>query len=362
MGYAYAVWEQDGGANDGLGRRLGSAREAPESQGDRDDGDRAHGEDCPPVASRLPTGGFLWLRQNFHNLDARVCNVVKTVAWILRQTAREEISDPLRRPPGERFPRGLPLEDLGEGVRDRLAEEGRTPGQRFEETATERPDVRPFVEGLAPRLLGAHVGSRSQDDSRLRRAPGHRRRLRLGTRRVRSAEHLRESEIEHLDLSLGRDLHVSGLEIAVDDAFVVSGFESLGHLSEEGQRLIEGNRPSRDSFGQSLAFDELHDEKVRARGLLESMEGRDVRMVQRREKARLALESGKTLGVVGEVLRQDLDGDVAAELRIARPVDDSHSSRTELLEDLVMGESRPDHVPTAAENTRYSSMTPAPTK
>ena len=105
-------------------------------------------------------------------------------------------------------------------------------------------------------------------------------------------------KIEHLDLALGRNLHVSGFEIAVDDALVVSGFEPFGHLTKERQRRVDRKRASRDSVSQSLAFDQLHDQKARARGLLEPMEGRYVRMIQRSKEARLALESGKTLGIV----------------------------------------------------------------
>ena len=84
----------------------------------------------------------------------------------------------------------------------------------------------------------------------------------------------------------------------MDDALVVSRFEPFGHLTEEGKSLFDGKRMARDSIRQRFAFDELHDEKARARDLLEAMESRDVGMVQRREQARLPLESGKTIGVV----------------------------------------------------------------
>jgi hypothetical protein len=64
------------------------------------------------------------------------------------------------------------------------------------------------------------------------------------------------------------------------------------------KRLVEGNRTARDAIGERFAFDPLHDQIVSARVLFEPMEGRDVPMVQRGKQARLALESGKTLGVV----------------------------------------------------------------
>ena len=85
-------------------------------------------------------------------------------------------------------------------------------------------------------------------------------------------------------------------------------------------------------------------------------------MVQMRKGQRFPDESLAHGRALENMRMEHLQCDIAVERGIVRPVDNPHSPRTELLEDLVMGESRPDHVPTAAENTRYSSMTPAPTK
>ena len=50
----------------------------------------------------------------------------------------------------------------------------------------------------------------------------------------------------------------------------------------------------------------------------ELVEARDVRMVERRQHVRFALETREAIGVVHERIRQDLDGHIAAEPRIAR--------------------------------------------
>jgi hypothetical protein len=52
----------------------------------------------------------------------------------------------------------------------------------------------------------------------------------------------------------------------------------------------------------------------------------------------LALEALQPVGVCGDVLRQDLEGDLAIELGVARAVDLAHPPGTERGEDLVTPE------------------------
>ena len=60
-------------------------------------------------------------------------------------------------------------------------------------------------------------------------------------------------------------------------------------------------------------------------------------MVQRREDLRFALEPRQALGIVRERVGQDLDRDVAIELRVAGPIDLAHAAGAEGGEDLVTG-------------------------
>ena len=55
--------------------------------------------------------------------------------------------------------------------------------------------------------------------------------------------------------------------------------------------------------------------------LLETVDRRDVRVAQLRKELRLALETLQPFPVLCELRRQHLDGDVAAERRVAGPVD-----------------------------------------
>ena len=66
-------------------------------------------------------------------------------------------------------------------------------------------------------------------------------------------DHAREAEVENLDLVLGRQHHVGRLQIAMDDALLVRGFEGVEHLPGvrdgfvERQRALSRAEPASDS-------------------------------------------------------------------------------------------------------------------
>ena len=64
----------------------------------------------------------------------------------------------------------------------------------------------------------------------------------------------------------------------------------------------------------------------------------DVRMVERRDGARFALEALAELGIGGECVGQDLDRDDAIEPRVARLVDLAHAAGADEREDFVGAE------------------------
>jgi hypothetical protein len=66
---------------------------------------------------------------------------------------------------------------------------------------------------------------------------------------------------------------------------------------------------------------------------------RNVRMIQRCHDLRFTFEPRQPLGISGEQLRQDFDGDIAIELRVAGAVDLAHAAGPDGSEDLVRAES-----------------------
>jgi hypothetical protein len=150
---------------------------------------------------------------------------------------------------------------------------------------------------------------------------------------------LGETEVEQLRPA-ARQHHIAGLDVPVDDPLPVSRVEGIGDLESEAQRLIERQRPLRQPIRQYLPLEILHDEVVHSVVMTGIEQGADVGMRELRDGLRFALESLTGLGRVAELRRQDLDRDGSLQPRIARPVDLSHSSGTELTEDFVRAEAR----------------------
>src|SRR5262249_17923057 len=146
---------------------------------------------------------------------------------------------------------------------------------------------------------------------------------------------LRQAEVEHFYLVVGRERDIRRLEIAVDDALVVRGLQGVGNLPRDRQRIAEGQTAAPEPPGERVAFDELEDKQARLSNLLESMNRGDVRMVQRREHLRFASESREPFRIEGERGGQDLDRDLALQLRVARAVHFAHPTRAERRDDLV---------------------------
>ena len=86
-----------------------------------------------------------------------------------------------------------------------------------------------------------------------------------------------------------------------------------------------------------LALDQFHHERADAAALFEAVDGADVRVIQRGERLRFALKRASRSGSATNA-REDLDRDVAIELRVARPIDLAHAAGPEGGEDLVRAE------------------------
>ena len=62
-------------------------------------------------------------------------------------------------------------------------------------------------------------------------------------------------------------------------------------------------------------------------------------MVERGQKLGFAFEAGKAVGVFGELVGKNLDGDFAPEFRITRTPDFTHAASSQRGDDFVVGES-----------------------
>ncbi len=67
--------------------------------------------------------------------------------------------------------------------------------------------------------------------------------------------------------------------------------ERLGDLTAEAEHIRDGERTLLESRGEGLAFEMLHDQVIDVPLSADVMEGADVRVIEIRDGARLALEA-----------------------------------------------------------------------
>ena len=121
----------------------------------------------------------------------------------------------------------------------------------------------------------------------------------------------------------------------MNDVFTVRGIEPGGKLFRDLDRVTEWNRSTPQPICEGLALDELEDQRRDAVLLLDAINRGDVRMIDGGQRSRFAIESRKSIAIGLKSLRQNFDGDVSTELRIARSVDFAHPAFAQLREDVI---------------------------
>jgi hypothetical protein len=224
---------------------------------------------------------------------------------------------------------------VDDAVKDRLdlPRERRLADDALVEDDPERVDVRTAVEGSRGDLLGREVGDGADERARLGQP-------RLG-RRVREAE-IHDPDADGRAL-FPADHHVGRLDVPVHHAARMAVVESVGHLDADVHDLAQRERPLADQVRQVRPGDERHDEEERTLVPPEVVDRDDRGVVHLRDNLSLA---GKPLFQLGRQIsrRDQLDGDVAVQAGVSRPVDDAHSPAAELALDLVpLGEPGVNH-------------------
>ena len=289
--------------------------------------------------------------ENVFDHDPGVGDVVQAVLRVALEAAAQKLPDRARRAGGQAIEVDLLAHHRRKCVDHALALEQPHAGEHLVEQHAERPDVSSLVDRSPPRLLGSHVSRGAQDHAQLRPVHGgqggrvhQRRRAREIDRRSGTGSRfhrLGQPEIEDLGFSFTRSFYVLWLEIAVDDALVVSLFQRLCDLLRERKALSKGKSSGFEAFGECRSLDQLHDESACFAAGLEAVDLGDVRMVQLGEELRLALEAGQALLVLGERGGEDLDRHLALELGVGGAVDLPHAAFADLGGDLVGAEAGP---------------------
>ena len=133
------------------------------------DGHHKRGRPHRQLARGLPwrnrwSRGWLF-GQRFLDLEPRIGNVSKTLAWVLLQAAPEKRTDDGRRRCGERGPVGFGFHHAAQDLHDCLARERRPARQHLVQDDAKGPDIGSRVRCLALRLFRRHVGRGAEDQA-----------------------------------------------------------------------------------------------------------------------------------------------------------------------------------------------------
>jgi hypothetical protein len=78
------------------------------------------------------------------------------------------------------------------------------------------------------------------------------------------------------------DFDIAWFQVPVNDAFLVRGLHGFANLDRQSQRLFYRYRPALYVLCQCFARDELENQEVRVVRVFQAVNGRDIRMVERR--------------------------------------------------------------------------------
>jgi hypothetical protein len=308
----------------------GAERHEPQPRGDR--------EPSPPLAARVA-------RQLVEQIgDRRVAQV-----GVDEQPAQQDLAQP-RGHPRVRLARRLghlAADHRHRQARQRVGRERRHPVQRLVQRHAEAELIGARVGRQPEVLLRRHVRRRPEHRALLRQLGAQRvhaaflRRLTCG-RAPRLAElfgRLGQPEVEDLRLPGRRHQHVLWFEVAVHQPSVVRGLQPAAGHREHREHLLAGARLGPQPRLEGRSLDELHGDEHAIADLSDVVDRDHVRVTQARHRLRLAEQPRVSVTERLRALRarrgtrvQQLERDLAIQLRVVGGVHDPHAAGTERAE------------------------------
>ena len=226
-------------------------------------------------------------------------------------------------------PRRLVVDDAARkfGKRRRIIAEGQRVGQQSEQEDAERVDIRACVDPARARqhLLGAHEGESAHEPSGIGgdccevQPP---------------ADGRGDAEVQQLGLAVWCDQDVGRLQVTVEDAALVGVLHRITHERRKLDAFVRCQLPCVCVIRDRRAHDQLHRDE-RRRGVIAGMSGIDMGdagVLELAQQLGLHLEAPADCGCV-ESPPQDLHGDRAGRVLLARQVDDARRTRADDAED-----------------------------
>jgi serine/threonine protein kinase len=193
------------------------------------------------------------------------------------------------------------------------------PGRELIEHQPQRKHVCSTPDVLPARLLGRHVAKRAKQRVPLSARP------RLGRRLPHDiADQARQTEIQHLHVSVGPQHDVLRFDVPVNDPRRVCDRQGARNLDADAWNGVD--RQLATKLTERAAGNELHHDESPLRGFTDLVQGDDVWMVQRRGGLRLPTKSVHGIGRRVVSMRDQLQRDFALEASVAYAIDFAHAA------------------------------------
>ncbi len=164
-----------------------------------------------------------------------------------------------------------------------------------------------------------------------------------------------EAEVENFSVATFCDKNIGGLDVAVDDVFLMGSVERIGDFDAERDKHFKGDRAMRDQLFERGALQELHRDEGLAVFFADVVDGADVGVIERRGGLSFALESGKSARVIAHILGQEFQRNIATESTIFGFINDSHATSAEFVEHAIVRKGLADELVGADHADRHVS-------
>ena len=215
---------------------------------------------------------------------------------------------------------------------DGVAAVRRLPGQRLEQDAAERVDVRATIDPPARDEFGGSVSRGAREHA-----------ASVSLRRGRAQAEVGEVHVlRRIRCPTASDQDVRGLDVSMDKAPPMRGVEGARDGCEQRDRALRLEpRARREDATQVRPLDEPHRDEQASLVLAGLVDRQHVRVIEARGEARLAQEALAEPVVIGEVRREQLQRDRAPKPRVDGLVHLAHAAPGDQRLDPIGGERLP---------------------
>jgi hypothetical protein len=209
------------------------------------------------------------------------------------------------------------------------AAEGKFAGEHFVEDDAEGIDVGAVIDGVwLFDLFGRHVMRGAETGA----AAGERI---FGDG---FGHEFGDAEVGDFHAAARVEKDVVGLDVAMEDAFVVGILEGFADARDDGEGLVGVDGAGAHGLAEVHAIDIFHQQIKKRAGLAEVVNGDDVWMIEFGEGAAFAGEAFGKVSLFSERLGENFEGDQAIEFWLAGFVNETHPALADEFNDLEMRE------------------------